>query len=140
VTDWTWKAPLSDKVDTEGVLLARARDEDVDVGRESGLGVVLLVPETLAVSRRNIVFGCDLEVAIGAVALVDGALGVGAATLVLAEFHVLVHQGLVGILVLGVRVVEVGNGEADLDELVLELAAELHDLLAIYIVQLPVGL
>lgn len=98
----------------------------------------LLVLETLTVSRRNVVLGSDLEVSVAAVALVDGTLGVGSAALALAKVHLIVHQ-LVGILLLGVRVVEVGNAEADLDELVLELAAELDDLLASNIVELPVG-
>jgi len=98
-----------------------------------------VVPETLTVGRRNIVLRCDLEVAITAVALVDGALGVGTTALALGVIHLVVHKSLIGILVLGVRVVEVGNGEADLDQLVLELAAELDNLLAIDIVQLPVG-
>jgi hypothetical protein len=34
-------AAVGHEVDAEGVLLAGARDENVDVGRESGLGVVL---------------------------------------------------------------------------------------------------
>ena len=98
-----------------------------------------MVSETLAVGGRDVVLGCNLEVAVTAVALVDGALGVGATALALRVVHLLVHKSLIGILVLGVRVVEVGNGEADLDQLILKLAAELDDLLAINIVQLPVG-
>jgi hypothetical protein len=64
---------------------------------------------------------------------------VSSTALALGEVHLVVHKSLIGILVLRVWVVEVGNGEADLDQLVLELAAELDNLLAIDIVQLPVG-
>ena len=44
-------AAVRDKVDTEraGVLLAGARDEDVDVGGECGLGVVLVSSVSISV-------------------------------------------------------------------------------------------
>lgn len=100
--------------------LAGPLDADAGASGEALLAglVVVVVLEFLAVGGRNAVLGRHAHVAVGRLALIDGALGVGPTRL---HVHVGVVKGAVlGHVLTGHVVVEVCGGESQANLLVVE--------------------